>query len=144
MNAPTQASPNVRQAVPFFWVRSIGESLRFYVEGLGFSKTMDWVDDGQLRWCWLELGGASVMLQEFWREGRHRNVPYGQVGVGVGIYFICTDALAIYRDLVSRGIEARRPFVGNGMWVTEVVDPDGYRLFFESPTEAAEESVFTE
>jgi hypothetical protein len=26
------------------------------------------------------------------------------------------------------------------MWVTGVTDPDGYRLFFESPTDAAEET----
>ena len=37
---------------------------------------------------------------------------------------------------------ATRPFVGNGLWVTTVVDPDGYRLDFESPTEEAEETVY--
>jgi hypothetical protein len=26
------------------------------------------------------------------------------------------------------------------MWVTGVADPDGYQLYFESPTDAAEES----
>jgi len=55
---------------------------------------------------------------------------------------MCTDALAIYRDLVSRGIPAARPFVGNGLWVTSITDPDGYRLDFESPTEAPEETVY--
>ncbi len=24
-----------------------------------------WVDEGRLRWCWLELGAAAVMLEEF-------------------------------------------------------------------------------
>lgn len=135
---------NVRQAVPFFWVKDIRESLRFYEEGLGFTRTREWVDDGRIRWCWLELGGASIMLQEFWREGRHRNEPYGRVGVGVSIYFICDDAIAIYRGMVSRGVEASRPSVGNGMWVTEVSDPDGYALCFESPTDVAEGGVYGE
>lgn len=41
-------------------------------------------------------------------------------------------------------VEARRPFVGNGMWVTSVVDPDGYQLYFESRTDAPEESIYEE
>ena len=136
--------PNVVQAVPFLWVKDIRESLHFYEEGLGFTRTREWLDDGRMRWCWLDLGGASIMLQEFWREGRHRNEPYGRVGVGVSIYFICADALAIYRALEGRGVAVKRPFVGNAMWVTEVADPDGYQLFFESPTDVAEETVFAE
>jgi lactoylglutathione lyase len=64
---------NVRQAVPFFMVHDIDASLRFCIDGLGFRKTIDWVDDGKLRWCWLELGGAAMMLQEFWKSGPHSN-----------------------------------------------------------------------
>jgi hypothetical protein len=29
------------------------------------------------------------------------------------------------------------------MWVTEVIDPDGYHLFFESATNVAEDTVFS-
>jgi lactoylglutathione lyase len=144
MSFATKTEANVEQAVPFFGVRDIQESVRFYVDGLGFTKTIEWIDEGRLRWCWLELGGAAVMLQESWGEGHHRNVPVGDVGVGMSICFICKDALAIYRDFRLRGIEAKPPFVGNAMWVTEVTDPDGYHLFFESPTDVAEETVFSE
>ena len=42
------------------------------------------------------------------------------------------------------GIKAQRPFVGNGLWVTNVSDPDGYRLSFESPTDAPEETEYSE
>jgi len=141
MNVTTKTEANVEQAVPFFLVHDLERSVRFYVDGLGFTMTKTWVDEGTLRWCWLELGNAAVMLQEFWREGQHRNLPDGAVGVGVSINFICKDAVAIYRDLRSRSISAQRPFVGNRMWVTQVTDPDGYRLFFESPTDAEEEST---
>jgi lactoylglutathione lyase len=47
----------------------------------------------------------------------------------------------LWRDFTSRGIPAERPFVGNGMWVTQVSDPDGYDLLFESETDAPEETV---
>ncbi len=66
------------------------------------------------------------------------------MGVGVSICFQCEDALAIYREVTSHGIQASRPIVGNGMWVTSVLDPDGYRLEFESYTDVPEETVLSE
>jgi len=30
------------------------------------------------------------------------------------------------------------------MWVTAVVDPDGYKIDFESPTDVAEETVLAD
>src|SRR5215831_1112072 len=134
-----RSEAGVRRAVPFFGVRDLEVARRFYVDGLGFEITREWVKDGKLRWCWLELGGAAMMLQEFWREGDNRNLPATDVGVGVSIAFICDDALELYRTIAGRGVEATRPTVGNGMWETHVVDPDGYRLFFESPTNAPED-----
>ena len=139
-----KAEPNVQQAVPFFWVRDIDTSLPFYVDGLGCRLTKQWVDGGKMRWCWLELGGAALMLQEFWKDGQHSNVPGTPVGLGVSINFTCADALALYREFRIRGLEAKRPFVGNKMWVTEVIDPDGYQLLFESPTDVAEETVLSD
>jgi hypothetical protein len=133
-----KAKSNVKQAVPFFRVSDMESSLRYYVDGLGFEMTQKWIEAGKLRWCWLERGGAALMLQEFRRQGHDSWLPKGKVGEGVTICFICEDALAIYRQVVSRGIQASRPFVGNGMWVTSLSDPDGYRLDFESYTDAPE------
>ncbi len=144
MTVATKTESNVQQAVPFFWVHDLEASLRFYIDGLGFTKTIEWVDDGKLRWCWLELGGAAVMLQEFWQSGQHRNVTTDKLGAGVSINFICKDALALYKEFKARGVDAKRPFVGNRMWVTQAADPDGYNLYFESPTDAPEESEFAE
>ena len=144
MNADTTTETNVRQAVPFFRVSTMEDSLRFYVDGLGFVMTDRWIDDGKLRWCRLELGGAAVMLEEFKREGRDSWVPPSKVGVGVSIFFICRDALALYREFVARGVKARRPFVGNSMWVTSLEDPDGYQIHFESLTDAPEDSQYEE
>ena len=64
MTAGTTQQANVEQAVPLFAVSNMTESLRFYVDGLGFVVTTRWVPEGKLKWCWLQLGGAAVMLQE--------------------------------------------------------------------------------
>ena len=144
MTTATTADANVKQTVPFFMVHDIEASLRYYVDGLGFKKTIEWVPDGKLQWCWLENGGAAVMLQEFWKSGHHSNVPTERLGVGVSVCFMCKDALALYKEFKSRGIDVKRPFVGNGLWVTEIVDPDGYRLAFESPSDALEETEYAE
>jgi lactoylglutathione lyase len=140
----TDTTTNVRRAVPFFWVRDLEASVRFYVDGLGFTLGREWRDEGKLRWCWLEHGDAAVMLQEFWTEGHHRNLPDTKTGVGVSICFICEDAVALWREFTSRGIPAERPFVGNGMWVTQVADPDGYHLLFESETDVPEETILSQ
>jgi predicted enzyme related to lactoylglutathione lyase len=128
---------NVKQAVPFLSVANIQASLRFYVEALGFTMTRQWIDDGALRWCWLEHGGAALMLQQF------KSQP-ANPGAGVTLCFICVDALALYREWKTRGLTPQRPFVGNGMWVVNLTDPDGYKLSFESVTDAEEESELEE
>jgi uncharacterized glyoxalase superfamily protein PhnB len=131
---------NVKQAVPFFRVSNIEASVRYYVEGLGFSKINEWTPDGKLQWCWLQYGGGALMLQE-WQPGKR---PAEKPGVGVSICFQCEDALAIYREVRSRGIQATRPFVGNAMWVTTLTDPDGYQIEFESATDVPEETELSE
>lgn len=146
MATETKTEANVQQAVPFFRVASMEASLRFYVDGLGFKMTKKWTPDGdgKVRWCWLQLGDAALMLQEFRKEGPNASKVEGKVGVGVSICFQCKDALAIYKEVTARGIAAKRPFVGNGMWVTSVQDPDGYKLEFESFTDVPEETVYSE
>lgn len=146
MTTGTVAAPNVKQAVPFFMVTDIEASLRFYVDGLGFAITNEWRPeraDGRIKWCWLQLGHAAVMLQEYGQDGSPGGAPEGPRGQGVSICFMCADAIAIYHDAIARGIAARRPFVGNRLWVTSMRDPDGYRLDFESPTDVPEETVYS-
>ena len=148
MSTSAVASANVKQAVPFFGVTSMENSLRFYVDGLGFKMKHWWIPertednpDGRIRWCWLEHGNAAVMLQEF--LPRHR--PQETLGTGASVCFMCQDALALYREFRSRGIQTcKRPFVGNHLWVVPLSDPDGYRIDFESPTDAPEESELEE
>jgi catechol 2,3-dioxygenase-like lactoylglutathione lyase family enzyme len=144
MERQTTDVPNVRQAVPFFGVKDLEASLRFYVNGLGFTMTRPWSPQGRIRWCWLELGDVAVMLQQYWEDGQPGGWPEGPLGEGMSICFMCADAIAIYHDAKARGLEPSRPYVGNHLWVTSFVDPDGYGLDFESPTDVPEGTEYAD
>ena len=131
--------PNVKQTVPLLNVTDMDASLRFYVDGLGFRMTNKWVPDGKIRWCWLELGAAAIMIQQAAaKSGEDAR------GRGVSICFMCEDALAIYDQTKARGLTPHEPFVGNRLWVTGFTDPDGYRMDFESPTATPEEITLSQ
>jgi lactoylglutathione lyase len=139
MNYDLQRGSNVKQAVPFFMVTNMNNSLDFYINKLGFTVKNQWEPNGRIEWCWLQLDEASIMLQEF-----RQNIPAEKLGVGMSIYFICQDALEIYGQIISKGFSISEPFVGNNMWVVGLKDPDGYSIFFESPTQVAEETMYSD
>ena len=140
----TKIANNIELTVPLFHVRDIENSVRFYTEGLGFEMKKQWTPDGKLQWCWLERDSIAIMLQEFSTEGHDSRPPLNNPGQGVSICYQCKDALALYREFTSRGIQAREPQVGNNMWVTVINDPDGYTLDFESSTDVPEETKLSE
>jgi lactoylglutathione lyase len=106
--------------VPFFGVTNMQASLQFYVDGLGFRMKHRWIPnreehypDGRIRWCWLELGEAAIMLQGFLPERQ----PKEKLGTGTSVCFMCEDALALHREFKSHGTQTwQRPFVGNRLW----------------------------
>lgn len=140
MNSNMQGNPNVKQAVPFFMVVNMANSLDFYVQGLGFELKNKWEPRGKIEWCWLELGNASMMLQEY-----RNNIPLTKRGEGISVCFMCEDALGIYKQILSKGLSTTsEPFVGNNLWVVALKDPDDYSIYFESPTDVPEETRYTE
>ncbi len=140
MAATPATIANLTQVVPFLGVTDIERSIRFYIDGLGFTMKNKWEPEGRVRWCWLTRGGASLMLQEY-LPGRR---PEGVLGQGVNLCFQCEDAVALYHEFRSRGLDPSEPFVGNSMWVTSLRDPDGYRVEFESMTDVPEDTKLSE
>jgi lactoylglutathione lyase len=139
-----RGNANVKEAIPFFGVTDMQRSLKFYIDGLGFVMKLHWTPEGKLRWCMLQKDGARIMLQEFWKEGHLTGVPVEKLGAGVSVCFICEDALVLYHEFTRNGCSSSEPFVGNGMWVTELDDPDGYKLCFESYTDVPEETRYSD
>ena len=137
-----QTSSNIRLAVPFFMVRDMEASLKFYTEKLGFTKTIEWTPRGKIEWCWITREEVSLMLQEPRKKEKfEQGEPKGK---GISICFQCQDALALYHEFTAKGVEIKEPFVGNNLWVVAFDDPDGFRLDFESPTDVAEETTYSE
>ena len=140
--APVQ---NVTAVVPLLLVTSMERSLAFYVDGLGFTIENRWVPDGRLRWCWMSLGSAALMLQAAVDSSREKLAAAGVLGNGVSLNFSSSDALAIYRDAAARGIHTlREPQVGNFSWEVVFADPDGYSIHFSSPTNLPEETLLSD
>ena len=139
MNIDLNSNSNVKQSVPFFMVTNMDRSLNFYINGLNFELKIKWEPRGKIEWASLQLDNASLMLQEY-----RDNIPTEKLGVGVSVVFICNDALKIYEEIISHGLSPDEPFVGNNMWVVGLKDPDNYQVFFESPTDVPEETMYSD
>ena len=139
-------APNVKQAVPFFMVTDIEASLRFYVDGLGFVVTKEWRPEkahGRIQWCWLELGTAAVMLQEYWREGSSGGAPEGPLGQA-------SQSASCARTQSPCTMLSPREESPPADRLLEMVCGSPrrrirtvYRLDFESPTDAPKETVYS-
>lgn len=143
MSTETTTKPNIKQAVPFFMVSDMATSLLFYVQGLGFVMRNRWEPRGTIEWCWLQRESVSLMLQEY-RKDQPDKIPAEKRGIGVSVCFQCEDALSLYHEFTANGLQPSEPFVGNGMWVTCLQDPDGYKLDFESNTDVPEETKYSD
>ena len=139
MKNDLESNSNVKQSVPFFMVTNMDRSLNFYINGLGFELKMKWEPRDKIEWCWLQIDNASLMLQEY-----RNNTPAEKLGVGVSTVFMCDDALKIYKEIISHGLSPDEPFVGNNLWVVRLKDPDDYNIFFESPTDVSEETMYSD
>ena len=145
MQGEIRKETNLLQAVPVFRVADMDTSLNFYVGGLGFQLINKWEPRGRIEWCWLQLDGVSIMLQEYKESGPHSAVyRENKKGIGVSINFTCKDAILLYHEFKEKGLEVTEPMVGNGLWEILVTDPDGYRLFFESRTDVPEETKYSD
>jgi catechol 2,3-dioxygenase-like lactoylglutathione lyase family enzyme len=126
-------------------VTNMERSLAFYIDGLGFTIQNRWVPDGRLRWRWMSLGSAALMLQEASESTREDMLTGGTLGNGAAFYFQCTDAIAIYREAAARSIHPlREPQVGNFAWEVFFADPDGYKISFSSSTDLPDETLLSE
>jgi len=118
----SQKAAVVSQLWPLLFVRELESSLSFYRDQLGFSLVgTDGKPEGEMRWCRLERGGASIMLQQEEKDNGHRATHNPKVC----FYFICDDADAMHSEFLSRGLQVDPPTVAYyGMKQLFVPEPD--------------------
>ena len=110
--------------VPILCVRSVGESLRFYEQVLGFGR--DWGGDSAYPdYASVSRDGKGVMLSEG-----------GQGNPGTWVWFGVGNARRLYEEYKSRGAKIVLPPT-NYPWALEfrVEDPDRHVLRFGSEPE---------
>ena len=96
MTVETLTRTNVKQAVPFFNVTDIKASLRFYVDGIGFHMTNQWIDKGKLTYEY------NLFIIERTRISSSAPLPTGKVRIEVKQRYALRDAADAHRDLEAR------------------------------------------
>ncbi|HKO89681.1 MAG TPA: VOC family protein, partial [Polyangiaceae bacterium] len=119
--------------IPVLDVSNLERSVAFYRDILGYREAGGAA--GQT--CLLQRDDADVVL-------RQETSPPERRGQGVSIFHMCHDAIAYYREVTARGGSMAEPRVGNRLWETDLRDPDGWHLAYESPTDVDEETRLSE
>ena len=129
----------VRGLSPLLEVFDMPTSRAFYRDKLGFRVTGDSGQGDESGWVMLELGPATVMLNTAYDDGERPDTPdLTRIAAhrDTCIYFGCPDVEAAYEHVRSQGIECDPPSVAPyGMKQLYLLDPDGYNLCFQWPSE---------
>jgi catechol 2,3-dioxygenase-like lactoylglutathione lyase family enzyme len=138
--------PGLPPLTPEFKVRDIGESLRFYLDLLGFSLEFDRPEN---KFAMVNLGGAWIMLEQTemldavtdkqfiedreWITGALK-YPFGR---GINFQIVVNDLDSIYSKLLQNDYPIKVPLEERWYRVKDqsvgvrqflVMDPDGYLL----------------
>jgi uncharacterized glyoxalase superfamily protein PhnB len=113
--------------MPIIAVPSVDDARSFYVDTLGFQHVMGMLGkDGQLDFCTVMLGGASIMFNRGAAAGR----PAGKQAVE--IYLEVGDVDALHGALKKKGVAITDPLTLQwwGDRTFKVLDPNGYEIWF--------------
>jgi uncharacterized glyoxalase superfamily protein PhnB len=126
----------MRKLSPLLTVEAIEPCLSFWVERLGFAKTVEVPDGSSLGFVILAKDGVEIMYQS--RASVEKDIPaLARGGVSampaMGLFIEVSDVDAVERALegIAHVIPRRKTFYG----MDEVVvrDPGGYVVVFAQP-----------
>ena len=127
-------------ARPVLHVTDVEDSLRFYVNRLGFTSPWRYEEDGRVRVAQVERQGCALILSDHWPEK-----------VGKGLMFISVndtrEAQTAALDALRAEFEAKGVPVKEGSWgyrLLVVDDPDGNQLFFNYPNHPASDKTLND
>lgn len=130
----TSARAQVGHAAPFFIVRDVVPAVAFYRDRLGFEVTFLGPDDDPY-FAVVNRDGAWLMLKAITPEVQPTPNPSRHPWARWDAYLHTPDPQALAEELASRGVSFREPLDINpdNLWGFEVMDADGYVLYFGRP-----------
>ncbi len=123
-------------ARPVLHVRDVEESLRFYVDRLGFTSPWRFDENGKVYVAQVERQGCALILSCQWPE----KVGKGLIFISLNVEPETREAAIAALDALRAELEAKGAPVKDGSWGYRLVvvdDPDGNQLFFNYPAENA-------
>ena len=109
-------------------------SLRFYVDGLGFTVPwrVDW--NGRTHIAEVDRHGCALILSDQWPEKAGKGLMFISLNVEPSAHEAEVAAVdALRAELEARGVAVRDGHWGYKLLVVE--DPDGNQLYFPYPNE---------
>jgi catechol 2,3-dioxygenase-like lactoylglutathione lyase family enzyme len=121
-------------ARPVLHVSSVEDSLRFYVDRLGFTVAWKYEEEGSPRVAQVDRGSCALIFSDQWPEKAGK----GLIFISLNVEPASRDAAVAAVDALRAEFEARGVAVKNGQWgfrLLVVEDLDGNQLFFNYPKE---------
>jgi uncharacterized glyoxalase superfamily protein PhnB len=123
-------------ARPVLHVTDVEDSLRFYVNRLGFTSSWRYEKDGRVHVAQVDRQGCALILADTWPE----KIGKGPMFISVNVEAETREAAVAALDALRKELEANGVPVNEGSWgyrLLVVDDPDGNQLFFNYPNETA-------
>lgn len=120
---------------PVLFVKEVERSLPFWVDRIGFEKTVEVPGENGLAFAILVHDGAELMLQSIASvlQDEPKFAPTGPSG-GASLFLEVADFEDILKRLEGYPIEMPERTTNYGMREVGVRDPDGHIALFAKPT----------
>ncbi len=135
--------PSITGIAPLFIVRNVPAALKFYHERLGFDITFQGPEENDIFFGIVQRGAAMIMMKDVGVEpvpNYTRDIKQGIARWDAYLHVPDPDALAA--EFTLRNVEFFQPLMNNddGLRGFEVLDADGYVLYFGRPDKNQEQS----
>lgn len=119
---------------PFFIVSDVKPSVDFYVNKLGFEVLYMGPDDSPF-YAMIGRGPVTIMLKAITPDIKPTPNPSRHEWAAWDAYVSTEDPDALFKEFSSKEVAFRKPLHDNsdGLRGFEVMDADGYVLFFGRP-----------
>lgn len=121
-------------ARPILSVTDVEDSLRFYVDRLGFTSSWRYDEDGRARVAQVDRQGCALILADNWPEKVGKALTFISLNVEPATREAAIAAVdALRAELESKGVPVKDGSWGYRLLVVD--DLDGNQLLFNYPAE---------